>query len=88
MLIWSCKVEKTTFYTKCAPATGWRVPGFLELLLSTNVSVHVCVSASRLLITSDVIWHDIDPYLLVKLWLLYGSCFSGCGVSIHTHHRN
>ena len=47
------------------------MPGFLELLLSANVCVHVClhmcvcvcvcVSAPRLLITSGVMWCDIDP---------------------------
>ena len=33
------------FKTRCVPATGWRAPGFLKLLLSGNVCVcvHACV---------------------------------------------
>ena len=67
------------FLTRREATAGWRVPGFLELLLSANVYVYVCVfvcSPPRLLITSGVMWCDIDPKRLVKsvLWLLYGSC--------------
>ena len=40
--------------------------------------MHVCVFVSipRLLITSGMIWRDMDPICLVKqgLQLLYGSC--------------
>ena len=39
---------------------GRRVPGFLELLLSAKVCVCVC-PPPRLLITSGVMWCDIDP---------------------------
>ena len=45
------------------------MPGFLELLLSANVCMHVCVCvcvcvcvpAPNFLITSGVMWCDIDP---------------------------
>ena len=54
-------------------------PDFLELLLSANVCMHVCLRVClppRLLITSGVMWCGIDPVQLVKevLWLLYDSC--------------
>ena len=50
-------------------------PGFLELLLSANVCMLVCVCVCvfacvcpppRLLITSDVMWCDIDLIRLVE----------------------
>ena len=49
-----------------ASAEGQCVPGFLELLLSANVCMLVCVFACvcvppRLLITSGVMWCNIDP---------------------------
>ena len=49
----------------------------------------VCVSAPRLLITSGVIWHDIDPYdWLNKFCGFYMAAVvgivSGHNVSIHT----
>ena len=36
----------------------------------------VCVRPPRLLITSGMMWHDMDPIRLVKqvLQLLYGNC--------------
>ena len=48
---------------------------FLEIV-SVRTSVRVFVSAPRLLITSGVMRHDIDPIRLVKqvLQLLYGNC--------------
>ena len=37
-------------------------PGFYRLILSTKcVYVCVCVSTPRLVITSGVMWHDMDP---------------------------
>ena len=54
------------------------VPGFLKLILcGLSVCVRVCVCPRpRLLITSGVMWHDIDLIRLVKqvLQLLYGDC--------------
>ena len=40
------------------------------------VCVCVCVSAPRLLITSGVMWHDVNSMRLVKqvLKLLFGNC--------------
>ena len=56
------------------PAHGW----FLKITsVQTSVCVFVCVCLPlRLLITSGVMWHDIDPMRLVKqvLQLLYGNC--------------
>ena len=48
------------------PGTCWQacVPGFLELLLSANVCMRACVCVClppRLLITSGMMWCDIDP---------------------------
>ena len=44
------------------------------------VCVYVCVRAPRLLITSGMMWYDMDPIWLVKLvpQLFYGN-FSQCG---------
>ena len=64
----------STQYNLIKPGARSRLaPGFLELLLSMNVCVrvclHVCVFAClplRLLITSGMIWCDIDPIRLVK----------------------
>ena len=55
--------------------------------------VCVCVSAPRLLITSGVIWCDIDPYdWLNKLYGFYMAAVvnvgSGCDVSIHIRREN
>ena len=38
---------------------GYR-PGFLNLLLVLEVSMHVCVSIYWLLITSSMVWHGVD----------------------------
>ena len=35
---------------------------FLEIDLLRKVCVCVCVSALRLVITSGLMWHDMDPY--------------------------
>ena len=63
------------------------VPGFIELLLSTNVCTCVCVSASEAI---NNLSHDIDPYDWSNKF--YGFCMaavadidSGCGISIYTH---
>ena len=50
-------------------AAGRHMPGFLKLILcgsSVCVCVFVCVSAPKLLITSGVMWCDMDPIPLVK----------------------
>ena len=53
------------------------VPGFLKLILCrSSVCVFVCVCPRlRLLITSGVMWHDMDLIRLVKqvVQLLYGN---------------
>ena len=72
------------------------MPDFLELLMSANVCMHVCLRVCpplRLLITSGVIWCDIDPYdWLTKFYGFYMaavvSIVSGHDVSIHTHRGN
>ena len=65
------------------PARAW----FLEIdsvrIVSMCVCLHVCVCVClppRLLITSGMMWHDIDPIRLVKqiLKLLYGNCSRYC----------
>ena len=71
-----CTQNLTTFYTRRAPAAGQHVPGFLKLNLCrlsvcvcVFVCLHVCVCVClplRLLITSGVMWRDIDPIGLVK----------------------
>ena len=44
-----------------APACGRCMPGFLKLIWCGGLYVCVCVwSAPRLLITSGVMWSDID----------------------------
>ena len=78
-----------------------RAPGFLELLLSENACMHVCVCVCvsacvcvspppRLLITSGMMWCDIDPYdWLNKFYGFYMAAVvgivSGRDVSIHMH---
>ena len=63
-----------------APAASRRAPGFLKLILcGLSVCMRVCVCLCprpRLLITSGVMWRDIDLIRLVKqvLQLLYGNC--------------
>ena len=57
------------------------------------VFVCVCVSALRLVITSDIMWHDTDPIQLVKKFY---SCYiaivaviiNGRGFGIDTHGEN
>ena len=51
--------------------TGQCAPGFLKLLWFARQYVCVCVSTPKPLITSGVIWCDIDHVWLVKqfLWL-------------------
>ena len=65
------------------------------MCLRVCVCVCVCVSPHpRLLITSDVMWHDIDSIRLVKkvLQLLYGNYIvvmvNGHGLSIDTRLRH
>ena len=59
--------------------TGQRAPGFLKLFLCGHLYVCVCPFL-RLLITSGVMWHDMEPMQLVKqvLQLLYGDCSHYC----------
>ena len=64
------------------------MPGFLKLF------VCVCVPAPRLLIASDVMWHDMDTIQLVKH--SFYSCYmatvvvivNGRGFGIDTCHGN
>ena len=73
----------------CWPQAG--APGFLEFLYAQMyvcTCAYVCVSAPRLLITSDVMWCDIDPYaLLNKFYGFYMATvvgiISGHALSIH-----
>ena len=46
------------------------------LCVCVYVCVYVCVSALRLLITSGMMWYDMDPTQLVKqvLQLSYSNC--------------
>ena len=94
--------------TRRALATGRHSPGFLKLFLCKHVYVYVyvfacvcvcvcvfaCVSLPpRLLITSGVMWRDIDHIRLLKqvLQLLYGNCsiiVNGRGLGVDTHHGN
>ena len=50
--------------------------------------VCVCVSTPRLLITSGMMWCDMDSIRLVKqiLQLLYGNCSSLMGVALELVH--
>ena len=53
-------LEFIMFLTRHAMACGWRVPGFLLLLLSANVCMLACVCPPpRLLITGGMIWCDM-----------------------------
>ena len=69
-------------------------PGFLKLFLCGRLYVCLCVCPPpKLLITSGVIWHDMDPIRLVKqvLQLLYGNCssyFNEHGLGIDTRHSH
>ena len=69
------------------PTTGWRAPGFLKLFLcgclfvNVFMCVFVCVSAPKaIIITSGMMWRDMDLIRLVKLVLklLYGDCSRYC----------
>ena len=60
--------------------------------LHVCLCVGVCLSAPRLPVTSDVMWHDIDHIRLVKQALqLYIAVVvgmvSGHGLSIDVHNR-
>ena len=68
----SCRCKRECFIRPgvCRPQD---TPGFLELLLSVNVCMHVCVRVRlrvclplRLLITSGMMWFDIDSYDWLK----------------------
>ena len=77
------------------PAKGRCAPGFLKLLLSANVCMRVCVCLRvcphpRLLITSDVMWRDMDSSN--KFYDFYMAAVvdidSGRDVSIYTRRGN
>ena len=71
--------QKHTSYELLAVATIWLKAIFvclvLKIALSVTfilcvcVSVCACVSTPRALITSDMIWCDVDPMWLVKLYI-------------------
>ena len=79
-------------------AHAGHMPGFLKLLLSMNVCMHMCLCVCvcpppRLLITSGVMWCDIDPYdWLNKFYGFYMAAViginSGRDLSIYIHHEN
>ena len=63
------------WYTDCQifkPGACWPQVG--TCLVHASASVCVSASTSKTLITSDVIWDDIDPVRLVKQVLVF-SCF-------------
>ena len=80
--------------------TGQHVPGFWKLIYPWSVCVCMCVCMCvsvcpplRLVITSGVMWHDMDPYY----WLnkFYSICMAAIlsivtrhGLRIEVHHRN
>ena len=70
-------------------AAGQRTPGFLELFLCG--CMHVCVyPPPRLLITSGMMWCDIDPYNWLNTFYDYYMAVvvgisSGRDVSIYKH---
>ena len=53
---------------------------FLEIDPVRIVGIRVCVSAPRLLISSDMMWRDMDLIQFLKqvLQLLYGNCRHYC----------
>ena len=53
------------FLNQACAGHGAGTPGFLVLLLSANFSMCVC-PPPRLLITSGVMWCDVDPIRLVE----------------------
>ena len=71
-------------------------PDFLELFQCGYLYVFVCICVClppRLLITSGVMWHDMDSIWLVNqaLWLLCGSCSlidDKRGLIFELHHIN
>ena len=79
----------TYFISSCFKirCCGQHMPGFLKLLLSTTVCMLVCLSL-RLLITSDVMWHDMDHMWLVKqvalIWQLWLVSLVGVAFELST----
>ena len=86
-------------FTGRTPATGWCVPGFLNLFLCRRL--YICVHAGvcvclcvcpppRLSITNGVIWTPYD--WLNKFYSLYVptvvSIINGCGLGIDMYHGN
>ena len=78
----------------CQPQADLHLHGILKLILCRlPVYVFVCVFAPRVLITSGVLWHDVDPIRLVKKFY---SCYmvtvvviiNGHGLGINTHCEN
>ena len=63
-------------------------------ILSANVCMRVCLCVCpppRLLITSGVMWCDIDPYDWLNIWFYMAAVVgivSGHDLSIHTHREN
>ena len=75
---WKCSSSELTFKpgTRQPQAGACLVSKSDPMWMSVCVCVFACVSAPRLLITSGVMWHDMNPIQLVKqvLKLLYGNC--------------
>ena len=63
------------FKTMCMPATGRHGPGFCFCVDQISACVFVCVSISRLLITSGMIWTPCD-------WLNKGYSFNMAAVVV------
>ena len=84
----TCNLFLNQVYAGHRPACAW----FLKII-SVWMSVCVCVSAPRLLITSGVMWHDVGPYdWLNKFYGCYMTTVviivNGHGLGIGTCHRH
>ena len=71
---------------------GRSAPGFLKLFLRGRLYMRVCLPL-KLLITSGVMWHDMNSYdWLNKFYSYYMATVvvivNGCGLGIGTRHRH
>ena len=68
---------------------GW----FIEINLVRPVYLCFCVSAPRIVITSGMMWRDMDPYDWLKKVYSFNmaavvNISSRRGLTIEEHHRN